>query len=200
MMSEDEQGSNSSGDDILKLRQAARRNFQDAYYGWRENPTIETETAMLRAAVQVLHSAAISADPAERLALDLVGSVLSDRLDGWGWPSLTHVGTRRGTNSYQASAKRLGAGYIQTVDAGHYQDPDPWKTVMDIFNRSRKQVRRWLNDYPDLTLHRQLSQDEAINEMKVFSVYLNRGPSKTTPIMSAWTAPIMSACKSEEGA
>ena len=73
---------------------------------------------MLRAAVQVLHSAAISADPAERLALDLVGAVLSDRLDGWGWPSLTHVGTRRGTNSYQASARRLGAGYIQTVDCG----------------------------------------------------------------------------------
>src|SRR3954449_7462716 len=86
----------------------------------------------------------------------------------------------------------VGAGYIQTVDAGHYQDPDPWRTVMDIFNRSRKQVRRWLNDYPDLTLHRQLSQDEAINEMKAFSVYLNRGPNKTTPIMSA--------CKSEEGA
>jgi hypothetical protein len=181
-MNKDGQGPSSSGDDILKLRQAARRSFQDAYYEWRENPTIETETAMLRAAVQALHSAAISADPAERLALDLVGSVLSDRLDGWGWPSLTHVGTRRGTNSYQASAKRLGAGYIQTVDAGHYRDPNPWRTVMDIFNRSRKQVRRWLNDYPDLTLHRQLSQDEAINEMKAFSVYLNRGPSKTTPI------------------
>src|SRR5690349_20456653 len=136
-MSEDGQGPRNSDNDILKLRQAARRDFQEAHYEWRENPSLETETALLRAEVQCLHSAAISADPAERMALDHLGSVLSERLDGWGWPSLTRIGRGRGTNSYQASAKRLGAGYIRTVEAGHYQDPDPWKTVMDIFSRSR---------------------------------------------------------------
>jgi hypothetical protein len=181
----------------------ADQAWYDAWLRYLETRSEEDERQALLRAVPLLMAAGrrLQEDRGSGfiwapMALGFVASALSDRLQGWGWPSLTSHKKGRGFNHLQIYAMGYAWAYIAAAKQKLIHDQDPMESVRRAYGRgkasvSRETIYRWRREHslPPLDWYSSYfsgltedSTDRAQRFLQKFGASYQRRPSDTSPL------------------
>jgi hypothetical protein len=176
--------------------------WRDAHRAYLETHSPEDERRAIEASLPVLRAIAQRlADEQKELitpdVLDFIVRVLNDRLNGWGWKTLTRRSKGNGTNSRQLDAASFAWAYIGAARAKRINDPDPFKTVGEAYCRkgarkiSRSTIYSWRTEFdlrpPDdfSELFKNPAEDSTERAQRFLAFFgeaYQRPPSDTSPV------------------
>jgi hypothetical protein len=169
--------------------------FRRAYSQWLRDPIEFCERDVLLASLPLLRAVQKSCVGSERGALDIIAAALEDRLNGWGWSSLTHRQKGQGLNYIQRVAIKYAFDYIAAAKSGRIRDTDSVGAVCRHFSRRgdkplpRDSLSRWRRRHhlPEGNFSRvfegepEEATERAQDILTDYAHYLHRCPSDTSP-------------------
>jgi hypothetical protein len=185
----------------MRAPEPAEWAWRDAHRAYLETHRPEDERRAIETSLPVLRAIAQRLDDEQKElitpdVLNFIVRVLNDRLNGWGWKTLTRRSKGNGTNSRQLDAVSFAWAYIEAARAERINDPDPFKTVGEAYCRkgarrlSRSMIYSWKKldlRSPDEFLDMfesplEDSTERAQRFLAFFGEAYQRPPSDTSPV------------------